>query len=184
MVSQHELKLNINKILGLIMNKQDDSAELILAIEENIKSKQLVKASVLEKIVQTREQICLQDENKVLEGKVLILKQKIDDLYKENSGCFKEYQETQEVFEEIYSRRKIYIEGVYKDLATQLEELTLRESLIDQKILQLEREKTVLGSDNLAILYTYTQKKLNSTSFFEYLLYIILICVSFYLILN
>lgn len=166
------------------MNKKDDSAELISALEENMKSKQSIKSSILEKLVQTREQICLQEENKVLEGEILILKQKIDLLYKENSGCFKEYQETLEVLEEIYARRKIYIEGVYKDLVTQLEELTLRESLIDQKILQLEREKTVLGSDNLAILYTYTQKKFNSTSFFEYLSYIIVIFVLFYLLLN
>lgn len=165
------------------MLPKDNSSDLISAIEANIKSKQAIKATILEPLPHSREALCYTEENKVLESEIQVLKQKINTLHKENSGCFKEYQETLEGLEEIYAKRRIYIEGHYKDLLDQLSELQLRESLIDQRILQLQREKTLVASDNLAVLYTYTQKKLTSTSFFQHLLMLVVISALFYFIL-
>lgn len=165
------------------MTAKDNSSDLISAIEANIKSKQAIKATILDSLSLSRESLCYHEENKVLENEIQVLKQKINILHKENSGCFKEYQETLEGLEEIYAKRRLYIEGHYKELLSQLSELQLRESLIDQKFLQLQREKTLVSSDNLAILYTYTQKKLTSTSFFQHLFMLVVISALFYFIL-
>lgn len=163
------------------MSKSNDELEEALALNINIKQ-QLVSGA-LSNLSLCRAKLCLEDENKMITAEIQVLKQEIEYLNKENSGWFKEYQESVESLEEVFGKRKIYIEGIYRDLFKRLEELKMREILLDQQILQLEREKSQIAEKGLAIMYKTQISKNSKQGVLEILTASLLIFLAFYMIL-
>ena len=88
------------------MSKSNDELEDALA--SNLNVKQQLVSGALSNLYLYRTKSCLEDENKMISGEIQVLKQEIEYLNKENSGWFKEYQESVESLEEVFGKRKIH----------------------------------------------------------------------------
>jgi hypothetical protein len=157
-------------------NEVEDEIEFNFKVKENLEF-------ALKDLENFRVFKCLEDENQVIFNEIQVLKEEVEYLSKENSAWFKEYQESVECLEEVFGRRKVYIEGIYRDMFDKLEELKMREILLDQQILQLERKKSQVAVTGLAIMYKKRFASLEKTGFSEVLLIILLILIGVCLIL-
>ena len=160
-------------------------------VTRELEKNTLAKAKFTETYYRKCEDLLLkqtiEEENQIMVGANEIAHKELDRLTKENQIWFVKYQENLERVDELFNKRRNYLESYYQQLHEELQELNQEELLIEHKLLRLENERNSTGVEGIATTIeryrmSFSQAKLEN--FCGYLLIILIILIVFYIHCN